>query len=201
MRQARSLRLLAFVLLLMLGLGTLPMSPVAAANCANIAPGANLAGCDLSGMDLSGVNLAGANLRGADLTGANLDGANLSGANLSNVRITEGALDAANTSGANLRGIEWIAATVLVLANNFLADGSNYYDVAGSGYLPNAPMTFSYLTNNGSTNTYPGLFFSDTNGSFYVRTGWPCDGSVGTEAVVTVSDGTNSASFTMPILC
>jgi hypothetical protein len=110
MRLAHSSRLLAFVLFLMMGLLSLPISPAAAANCSAIGPGANLAGCDLSGLDLSGVNLAGANLRGANLEGANLDGANLSGANLSNARITEGALDTANTSGANLRGIRWVAA-------------------------------------------------------------------------------------------
>jgi hypothetical protein len=113
MRVARSSRLLAFVLLLMVGLAALPVSPVAAANCSAIGPGANLSGCDLSGLDLSGVNLSGANLRSANLTGTNLDGANLSGANLSNTRITTGALDAANTSGANLRGIRWVPGAVI----------------------------------------------------------------------------------------
>jgi hypothetical protein len=90
-------------------LGTLavPLSPAAAADCANFGPGVNLSGCDLSGLDLSGANLSGANLRGANLEGANLDGANLRGANLGNARVTEGVLDNANTSGTNLHGIRW----------------------------------------------------------------------------------------------
>jgi hypothetical protein len=124
MRQPRSFRLLAFVLLLMLGLGTLPISPAAAAKCATIGPGANLNGCDLSGLDLSRVNLSGANLRGANLEGTNLDGANLSEANLNNARVTEGALDNADTSGANLRGITWVPAPVgRTVTLSFVAGG------------------------------------------------------------------------------
>jgi hypothetical protein len=110
MSPVRHFRLVAVLLLCLLGVTSLPVTPVAAANCANIGPGAFLAGCDLSGMDLSGTNLSGANLRGANLEGADLSGANLSGANLSNARITEGTLDSANTAGANLRGIRWVAA-------------------------------------------------------------------------------------------
>jgi hypothetical protein len=106
MRVRRSLWIL--LLTCLIGLVALPGSPVAAAKCSAIGPGANLSGCDLSGLDLSGVNLSGANLRGANLEGTNLDGANLAGANLNNARVTEGALDNANTSGANLRGIHWV---------------------------------------------------------------------------------------------
>jgi hypothetical protein len=50
MHQVHSVRLVMLMLLVMLGLGTLSVSPVAAADCATIGPGANLAGCDLSGM-------------------------------------------------------------------------------------------------------------------------------------------------------
>jgi hypothetical protein len=155
-------RLLAVVLLLMLGLGTLPVSPVAAQNCANLGPGAFLAGCDLSGMDLSGVNLAGSNLRGANLEGANLDGANLSGANLSNARITEGALDSANTAGANLRGIRWVAAPVdpfLTVVWTLNPNGGNFTGVVtGAGLMPGADLNAHETRPDGSV----GVFLDST---------------------------------------
>jgi hypothetical protein len=141
MRYVRSCRLLAFMLLLMLGLGTLPLSPAVAAKCATIGPGANLNGCDLSGMDLSGVNLSGANLRGANLEGTNLDGANLSGANLNNARVTEGALDNADTAGANLRGITWVPGariTSVFIFGTYPSADIQYAAVTGTGFTPGA---------------------------------------------------------------
>jgi hypothetical protein len=134
MFHARSVRFVMCLLLVAGGLATLPASPVAAQNCATIAPGAFLAGCDLAGMDLSGVNLAGANLRGANLEGATLDGANLSGANLSNARITEGALDNANTSGANLRGIRWIAPDPTLFLNQGISEDRTTFEVTVQGF-------------------------------------------------------------------
>jgi hypothetical protein len=153
------------MLLVTLGLGTLPVSPVAAANCANIGPGANLAGCDLSWLDLSGVNLAGANLRGANLTGTNLDGANLSGANLSNARVTEGALDSANTAGANLRGIRWAPAPVFNLT--FLGQRGDEldYQFTGSGFEPSALVWFD-VTNSAGTFEDMGASVVQADGTF-----------------------------------
>jgi hypothetical protein len=117
MRHLRRVHLVTVLLLCLLGVTALLATPVAAANCANIGPGANLAGCNLSWLDLSGANLAGANLRGANLTGTNLDGANLRGANLSNATLTEGALDNANTAGANLRGIRYVPGPSVQISN------------------------------------------------------------------------------------
>jgi hypothetical protein len=204
MRQPRSFRLLAFVLLLMLGFGTLPLSPAAAANCSAIGPGANLAGCDLSDMDLSGVNLAGANLRGANLEGTNLDGANLSGANLSNARITEGTLDSANTSGANLRGIRWVAAPSASLTISDLTfDEFQRFNINGTGFAPGADLSLQVASETGVGNfTSPGWSTADANGAFAGEGfGAPCNGSFGSYVEFTVSDGVNTASIRQPILC
>jgi hypothetical protein len=123
MRHLRRVRLVTVLLLCLIGVSTLPATPVAAANCAAIGPGANLAGCNLSWLDLSGTNLSGANLRGANLTGTNLDGANLSGANLSNATLTDGALANANTAGANLRGIRYVPGPSLQIATTCIVIG------------------------------------------------------------------------------
>jgi hypothetical protein len=170
MRQARSCRLLSFVIMLILGLGTLPSSPVAAANCSNIGPGAFLAGCDLSGLDLSGVNLSGANLRGANLEGADLSGADLSGANLSNATLTEGALDNANTSGANLRGIRYVpaASPVPTLIYSFagVTEGITYCGVQAhvTGFGPNVTYGVQFFNNGVHLDEFDRSLTTDASG-------------------------------------
>jgi hypothetical protein len=161
MRHTRSVRLVVLTLLLTVGLGTLPVSPVAAQNCTNIGPGAFLAGCDLSGMDLSGVNLSGANLRGANLIETNLDGANLS-----NARVTVGALDNANTSGTNLRGIRWIPIFDPVVTLSFAATGNPDFCVVQVGLTGFAPdTTYTVLFFFGGTIPAPNLTRTMTTGA------------------------------------
>jgi hypothetical protein len=196
---ARPSRLLAFVFLLMLGLGTLSVSPVAAANCANIGAGSNLAGCDLAGMDLSDVNLAGANLRRANLTGTNLDGANLSGANLSNARITEGALDSANTSGANLRGIRYVSGPQIIFIENTVVGTNHLYTFQFTGFSPNASLTYEIRFSGGFVSG-GNVVQTDGAGSYVSPPlSTACGGALGTEFTVSGTDGLHSASVTMPI--
>jgi hypothetical protein len=170
MRHARSVRLLAFMLVLMLGLVSLPAAPVAAQNCANTGPGAFLAGCDLSGLDLSGANLSGANLRGANLEGADLDGTNLSGANLSNATVTEGALDTATTSGANLRGIRWVPAAhpipTLVYSYDGVIGAITYCGVQAhvDGFGPNLTYDVQFFNNGVHLDEFDRSLTTDASG-------------------------------------
>jgi hypothetical protein len=198
----------------MLGLGTLPPSPVVAQNCANIGPGAFLAGCDLSDLDLSGVNLAGANLRGADLSRTDLTGANLGGANLSGATITEGALDTANTAGANLRGIRWVPGPTITLVFVFFTEpASNFGAVAvrGSGFTPGARITFDVTFNTPDANTSnalndpPGVF-ANSEGLFYsgespsTTTTYISLGCTYHTFTIVATDGSNTASWTGTLL-
>jgi hypothetical protein len=203
MLHARRLRLVAILLLCLLGVSSLPASPVAAQNCANIGPGAFLAGCDLSGLDLSGYDLSGANLRGANLEETNLDGANLSGANLSNATLTEGALDTANTAGANLRGIAWVPAGPRLTMTYNVYDPSpniNRFAFAGTGFLPNGTVNVTRWADDNriQIEDWP----TDAGGSFTSgEQAWNCLPPAGTMMTFTVTDGVNTASLEAPIVC
>jgi hypothetical protein len=175
-------RLVAVLLICLVGGIVLPVSPVVAQNCAAIGPGAFLAGCDLSGMDLSGMDLSGANLRGANLEGTNLSGANLSGANLSNATLTEGALDRATTAGANLRGIAWVPDSTVTLS--FLTpvglDGWCGVRVDVAGFRPGsfdlqfasplqAPLDMSIVVGANGTGVYESINPERTGGTVWLK--------------------------------
>jgi hypothetical protein len=75
--------------------------------CANLRPGASLAGCDLSGADLIRADLHGATARAADFSNANLCGANLHGATLADVSFRGANLFQANLRGATSSGADF----------------------------------------------------------------------------------------------
>jgi hypothetical protein len=76
--------------------------------------------------------------------------------------------------------------------------------MSGSGFLPDAPLSFRFVTDNGFDVTFGDAWWTDAAGAFETPSGtfaFPCGGFFGTSATVTVSDGVNSATAVFPILC
>ena len=88
----------------------------------------------------------------------------------------------------------------LTLIKNEVSGGTNYFDVAGSGFLPNSTVTLSGVTSSGYTWSIPQT--TDGSGNF-ATSGyqWPCGGAYGANNAMTATDGVTTHTLDQPILC